>query len=73
VGLIRFSIEGLIFAIVVMLCMIVAIGLLINQLWPVFLLGGLGFLWYKHEHPKHVHPKKCLDCEMEKLERENQG
>ena len=56
----KFSTEGLIFLIVVSLALLVAIATEINHLWPVLLLGGGVFLYYKHtQKPKSEESKKC--------------
>ncbi len=48
------SVELMLVAVVVAVCSIVAIGLLLQHLWPIALLVFIAYMVYRHKYPKAV-------------------
>jgi hypothetical protein len=66
----KFSLEGLVVAVVVGLACVVSLALLFQKIWPVALIVFIGYLWYKRDKDKRLH-HKCLDCELKELHNES--
>lgn len=65
--MIKFSLEMVILMVIASACLVLALSILFVHLWPLFLIAGVGVVWYKHKHPKIV--KKCPDCELKEVTR----